>query len=145
MKNDKAIIRKRIKEKFKTIERFSIHTGIPRTTINFILKKGVNASNYEMVTKIFDELDIVPVDDLLCVFSDSEKELLKTFQSLDSIGKYIVSSVAQNELNRLDNALETEPLIAAYGSLSSSSPSQNEKHILDLAKEIKESQKTYGK
>ena len=143
MKNDKTIIRKRIKEKFKTIENFSRHTGIPRTTINFLLKKGVNASDYEMVTRIFNELDIVPAEDLLYVFSDSEKELLKTFQSLDAIGKFIVSSVAKTELNRLNNDSDAEPFIAAYGSLSSSSSSSNENNILELVKAIKETQKTH--
>lgn len=42
----KYLIRRRIKEKFNTIENFSIYTNIPRTTINFILKNGVSLSNY---------------------------------------------------------------------------------------------------
>ena len=55
----KDLIRKRIKEKFNTIENFSKHMNIPRTTVNFILKNGVSLSNYGMVSKILKELDIV--------------------------------------------------------------------------------------
>ena len=48
----KDLIRRRIKEKFNTIENFSKYTNIPLTTINFKLKNGVSFSNYGMVNTI---------------------------------------------------------------------------------------------
>lgn len=134
----KDLIRKRIKEKFSTIENFSKHTDIPRTTINFILKNGVSLSNYGMVSKILKELDIYSVNEHPVVVDDELMRLMKTYNSLDNIGKHTVSSVAETEYRRLHPEFLEEAIIAAYGSITSSKIlTEEEKIILDLVDKIK--------
>lgn len=134
----KDLIRKRIKEKFSTIENFSKHTDIPRTTINFILKNGVSLSNYGMVSKILKELDIYSVNEHPVVVDDELMRLMKTYNSLDDIGKHTVSSVAETEYRRLHPEFLEEAIIAAYGSITSSKIlTEEEKIILDLVDKIK--------
>lgn len=132
------LIRKRIKEKFGTIENFSKHIDIPRTTINFILKKGISSSNYGMVNKILKELDIYPVDSLPIVIDDKLLAFIKIYNALDDIGKHTVTSVAETEYRRVHSDSLENAIIAAYGSISSSKPLTNdEKLILDLIERIK--------
>ena len=134
----KDLIRKLIKEKFGTIENFSKHIDIPRTTINFILKKGISSSNYGMVNRILKELDIYPVDNLPIVIDDNLLTLIKTYNTLDDLGKHTVTSVAQTEYRRVHPESLENAIIAAYGSISSSKPLTNdEKLILDLVERIK--------
>lgn len=135
MKIDKTVIRKRIKEKFKTIENFSKYMDIPRTTINFILKNGVGASNYDMVNRILTALDIYTGDNCPLILDNRSIKLINIFSSLDDLGKHTVESVAETELRRINRPA----LNAAYGDLSSSKPlSDDEKHIFDLIQNIKE-------
>ncbi len=132
------LIRKRIKEKFGTIENFSKHIEIPRTTINFILKKGISSSNYGMVNKILKELDIFHVDNLPIVIDDTLLAFIKTYNLLDDIGKHTVFSVAKTEYRRLHPEFLQEAIIAAYGSISSGKPlTVEEKTIMDIVDKIK--------
>ena len=134
----KDLIRKRIKEKFNTIENFSKHTKIPRTTINFILKNGVSLSNYGMVTKILKELEIYSVNEHPMVIDDELLKFIKIYNSLDDIGKHTVASVAETEYRRLHPDFLEEAIIAAYGSISSGKPlTEEEKIIMDLVDKIK--------
>ncbi len=134
----KELIRKRIKEKFRTIENFSKHTNIPRTTINFILKNGVSVSNYGMVSKILKELDIYSVNEHPVVIDDELLAFIKIYSSLDDIGKHTVTSVAETEYRRLHPELLEEAIIAAYGSITSGkSLTQEEKAIMDIVDKIK--------
>jgi len=134
----KDLIRKRIKEKFGTIERFSKHIDIPRTTINFILKKGISSSNYGMVNRILKELEIYPIDELPVTIDDKLLSLIKVYNSLDDIGKHTVESVAETEYRRVRSETVEDAIIAAYGSITSSKPLTNdEKLILDLVERIK--------
>ena len=134
----KDLIRKRIKEKFSTIENFSKHTNIPRTTINFILKNGVGLSNYGMVSKILKELDIYSVNEHPVVIDDELLSFIKIYNSLDDKGKHTVISVAQTEYRRLHPDFLEEAIIAAYGSITSSEAlTDEEKIILDLVDKIK--------
>ena len=133
----KELIRKKIKEKFRTIENFSKHIDIPRTTINFILKNGVATSNYGMISKILKELEIYPIDGHI-VIDDKLLELIKIYHSLDDIGKHAVTSVAETEYRRVHPNFLEDAIIAAYGSISASKPLTNdEKLILNLVEKIK--------
>ena len=132
------LIRKRIKEKFATIENFSKHINIPRTTINFILKNGVYASNYGMVSKIFKELDIYSIDDRPIVIDDKLLDFIEIYSSLDDIGKHTVASVAETEYRRLHPEFLEEAIIAAYGSITSGkSLTEEEKAIMNIVDKIK--------
>lgn len=134
----KDLIRKRIKEKFGTIESFSKHIDIPRTTINFILKKGISSSSFGMVDKILKELEIYPVDGFPVVIDDKLLSLIKVYNSLDDIGRHTVASVAETEYRRVRAETVEDAIIAAYGSITSSKPLTNdEKLILDLVERIK--------
>ena len=134
----KELIRKRIKEKFKTIENFAQYIGIPRTTVNFILKNGVGASNYNMVIKIFDTLDISHANNIPVVNDKQLTDLIKKYTVLDDLGKHTVCSVAETEYRRITSTKST-PTIAAYGSLTSDTPlTDEEKLILTLAQKIKD-------
>lgn len=134
----KELIRKRIKEKFKTIESFAQYIGIPRTTVNFILKNGVGASNYNMVMKIFDTLDISHANNIPVVNDKQLNDLIEKYTALDDWGKHTVCSVAETEYRRITSS-QAAPTIAAYGSLTSDTPlTDEEKLILTLAKKIKD-------
>lgn len=134
----KDLIRRRIKEKFNTIENFSKYTNIPRTTINFILKNGVSLSNYGMVSKILKELDIHPINEHPVVMDDELLKFIKIYSSLDDIGKHAVTSVAKTEYRRLHPVFLEEAIIAAYGSITSGKPlTDEEKTIMDLIDKIK--------
>ena len=134
----KDLIRKRIKEKFNTIENFSRHTNIPRTTINFILKNGVSLSNYGMVSKILKELDIYSVNEQPVVMDDELLDLMKMYTSLDDMGRHTVASVAETEYRRLHPEFYEEAIIAAYGSINSGKPlTEEEKAIMDIVDKIK--------
>jgi len=134
----KDLIRKRIKEKYKTIENFASYINIPRTTINFILKNGIGSSNYDMVTKIFKALDIQPINDYSIIIDNETLNLLKIFDSLDDLGKHTVTSVAETEYRRIHPDFIENAIIAAYGGISSSEPlTDDEKSILELVEKIK--------
>ena len=134
----KDLIRKRIKGKFKTIEKFSKHTNIPRTTINFILKNGVSLSNYGMVSKILKELDIYSVNEHPMVIDDELLNFIKIYSLLDESGRHTVTSVAETEYRRLHPEFLEEAVIAAYGSLTSGKPlTEEEKLIMEIVDRIK--------
>ncbi len=134
----KNLIRMRIKEKFNTIENFSKHTNIPRTTINFILKNGISSSNYAMVIKILKELDIHSVNEHPVVIDDELIDFIKIYSSLDDVGKHTVTSVAETEYRRLHPEFLEDAIIAAYGSITSGkSLTDEEKTIMDLIDKIK--------
>ena len=134
----KDLIRKRIKEKFNTIENFSKHMNIPRTTVNFILKNGVSLSNYGMVSKILKELDIHSINEQPVVIDEKLLDFIKIYSSLDDIGKHVVTSVAETEYRRLHPVFLEEAIIAAYGSITSGKPlTDEEKTIMDLIDKIK--------
>ena len=139
MKIDKDVIRKRIKEKFKTIENFSKHMDIPRTTINFILKNGVGSSNYDMVNRILKALDIYPNEEAPVTLDNRSIKLINMFNLLDDMGKHTVESVTETEYRRINDIRSSDALIAAYGNISSADPmSDDEKLIFKLIQNIKE-------
>ena len=134
----KDLIRKRIKEKFNTIENFSKHMKIPRTTVNFILKNGVSLSNYGMVSTILKELDIHSINEQPVVIDDELLKFIKIYSSLDDIGRHAVTSVAETEYRRLHPEFLEEAIIAAYGSITSGkSLTEEEKAIMDIVDKIK--------
>lgn len=132
------LIRKEIKTKYGTIDKFANAINIPRTTINFVLKNGIDASNYGMINKIFKALNISHISDIPIVLEPSLLELINTYNQLDDIGKHTVKTVAKAELDRL----VSKPIIAAFGSVNSSKVlSEDEKLIMQLVEKLKENKK----
>ncbi len=134
----KDLIRKRIKEKFGTIENFAKYMAIPRTTINFILKNGVHTSNYGMVSKILKVLDIYPMDGQPVIVDDGVLNFIKMYNALDDRGKHTVTAVAETEYRRVHPDALENAIIAAYAGITAGKPLTNdEKLILDLVEKIK--------
>ena len=132
------MIRKRIKEKFGTIENFAKQMNVPRTTINFILKNGVASSSYDMVVKILKALDIYSAGEMPLAIDDDVIRLIENYNALDEMGKHAVKSVAETEYRRMHPNFIQDAIIAAYGSIDSSNPlTKDEKLILDLVEKIK--------
>lgn len=132
------IIRREIKTKYGTIEKFANAINIPRTTINSVLKKGIEASNYGMINKIFKALNISHITDIPVVLEPSLLEVVSIYNQLDDIGKHTVKTVAKAELDRLN----TKPTIAAFGSVDSGKIlSEDEKLIMQLVEKLKEHKK----
>lgn len=134
----KDLIRQQIKKKYSTIDKFATAIGVPRTSINFVLKNGVDASNYGMINKIFKALNISHVSDIPLVLEPSLLELINNYNQLDDIGKHTVKAVASAELQRVSS----RSVVAAYGSLSSGKPfSDDEKLIMEMVQKLKENKK----
>ena len=134
----KELIKKRIKEKFKTIENFVKHTKIPRATVNFVLKNGIESSNYSMVMKIFNTLDITHMNSFAVVNDEQLNTLIKKYTVLDDFGKHTVCSVVETEYRRITQK-KNFPVIAAFSDLTSDTPlTEEEKLILSLAQKIKD-------
>lgn len=133
--NYKELIRKQIKLKYGTIDKFAKAINVPRTTVNFVLKNGVELSNYGMINKIFKALNISHISDIPVVLDKSLLELINNYNQLDDMGKHTVESVAETELRRVSS----KPAKAAFGSIASSnSMSEDEKMIMELVEKIKE-------
>lgn len=131
----KDLIRKQIKEKYGTIDKFANAINVPRTTVNFVLKKGIEASNYGMINKIFKALNISHVSDIPIVLDPSLLELINNYNQLDDMGKHTVKSVAETEFRRVTS----KPVIATFGGVSSGKPfSEDEMLIMELVEKIKE-------
>ena len=134
-----VLIKRRIKEKFKTIENFSKHMNVPRTTLNFILKNGVGVSGFDTVNRILKELDISVVASGPVVTDDRSLEMLKRFEALDEMGKHTVEAVARTEVNRVYYPDKVLPTMAAYeGMKPVVHLTEDEKAILDLVRKIKD-------
>lgn len=130
-----VLIKKRIKEKFKTIENFSKHMNIPRTTLNFILKNGVGVSGFDTVNRILKELDIAVVSDVPVVPDERSLELLKKFNALDEFGRHTLESVAETEINRMYNP-DAAGCVSFEGMPTSVSLTSDEMAILSIVKKI---------
>mgnify|MGYP003295231740 CR=1 FL=1 len=131
----KDLIRKQIKEKYGTIDKFANAINVPRTTVNFVLKKGIEASNYGMINKIFKALNISHISDIPIVLDPSLLELINNYNQLDDIGKHTVKSVTETEFRRVTS----KPIIANFGGVSSGKPfSEDEMLIMELVEKIKE-------
>lgn len=135
MKNYSDLIRKQIKLKYGTIDNFAKAVEVPRTTINFVLKNGIDASNYGMINKIFKALNISHISDIPIVLDSSLLEIINNYNQLDEMGKHTIKIVSETELHRVNS----KSVLAAYGSLSSEKPfSDDEKFIMELVDKLKE-------
>ena len=58
MQNLTELIASEIKKQYRSVRQFSIHMGIPQTTLFSLLKNGIGGTAYETVVKICEELGI---------------------------------------------------------------------------------------
>lgn len=132
----RTFIRKRIKEKYKTIDNFSKATGIPRTTVNFILKNGVGVSSYGVIGKILESLEIVIIDGMPFAADRNGKNLLKAYYLADEKGKADINSFVKEKFKRL-SSYEDRPVIAAYGDISDNNYKISAE-IMELVEKVRE-------
>lgn len=141
MEKSTDLIRRKIKEKYKTIDNFAKEIAIPRTTVNFILRNGIGSSNFSTIVRFLNALDLSVADDRIVDISPRALGLLKSFSDLDELGKHTIETVTVAELLRVSAAAEPNADIAAYGSLSCNDADADEKSVLSLIHKIKENNK----
>lgn len=140
MNNYKDIIRKQIKTKYKTIDNFAKAINVPRTSINYVLKNGIESSNYAMIDKIFKALNIFHISDIPIVLESSLLELIDGYYQLDDMGKHTVDVVLKTELQRV----QSNSTIAAYNNISDSKQfTHDKKLIMELIEKIKEGKRDF--
>lgn len=140
LNNYKDIIRKQIKTKYKTIDNFAKAINVPRTSINYVLKNGIESSNYAMIDKIFKALNIFHISDIPIVLESSLLELIDGYYQLDDMGKHTVDVVLKTELQRV----QSNSTIAAYNNISDSKQfTHDKKLIMELIEKIKEGKRDF--
>lgn len=106
------LIKTEIKKQFRSVRQFSMHIGVPQSTIITALQKGIGGTSFETVMRICEVLNIKPVPSDNPVFLDGEKrELLDRYARLDDAGQKAVRALAAIELLRVSDE-------AAYADLS---------------------------
>ena len=122
----------------KTIDNFAKAIDVPRTSINFVLKNGIESSNYAMIDKIFKALNIFHISDIPIVLESSLLELINNYYQLDDMGKHTVDVVLKTELQRE----QSNSTIAAYNNISNSKQYNNdEKLIMEIIEKLKENKR----
>ena len=140
LNNYKDIIRKQIKTKYKTIDNFAKAINVPRTSINYVLKNGIESSNYAMIDKIFKALNIFHISDIPIVLESSLLELIDGYYQLDDMGKHTVDVVLKTDLQRV----QSNSTIAAYNNISDSKQfTHDKKLIMELIEKIKEGKRDF--
>lgn len=103
-----------ILEKFKSVKNFSEKADIPYTTVDSILKRGVNKANVINIIKICQVLDIDTdalsegqikprTEKIQSLISTQENSIIKKYRILDEYGKKVVNSILDIEHERCLN------------------------------------------
>ena len=114
-------------ERYSKLSKFAESIDMPWTTLDGVLKRGVNKANITSLIKICNGLNIdceslyygriLPKQNLLNMtpISSSELEHIKKFRSLDSYGKKQVNAVLNNEYTRVqEQSMQIEEESAPY-------------------------------
>lgn len=111
-------LRNLIIKRYSSLSKFAELIEMPWTTLDGILKRGVNKANITSLIKICNGLNIdceslyygriLPKQDLLNTtpLDSSEQEHIKKYRSLDSYGKKAVNTVLDVEYDRCKHILE---------------------------------------
>lgn len=104
-----------ILSKYKSLREFSIELDMPYSTIDSILKRGIDKASITNIIKICKRLNI-SADELAdgCIvpanyefskieFSNSEKELILKFRKLDPRGQLNIYGAIERELSYLES------------------------------------------
>lgn len=109
-----------ILEKYKSVREFAIAAGLPYTTVDSILKRGVEKANIINIIKICNTLDIdtdeladgeirPKIKKVMLQLSNSETQHIKKYRELDTHGKKIVDIVLDEEHERCTAVEEEKP------------------------------------
>lgn len=112
MKTIEQELRELIKSRYKSVREFSIQIGIPNSTIDSVLSRGVQKANISSLMKICDALRIdceslyygriLPKRDLLdnMLLSEAELHHMERYRSLSEEGKQFVDQILEREYSR---------------------------------------------
>lgn len=101
MQNLTELIASEIKKQYRSVRRFSIHMGIPQTTLFSILKNGIGGTAYETVVKICEELGIGLINYNTAIKIDSDVlNMIQKYNFLDEVGAHTVTAVLNAEYER---------------------------------------------
>lgn len=100
-----------ILKKFRSIKNFSEKADIPYTTVDSILKRGVNKANVINIIKMCQALNIDTdalseghiqprIEKIQSTISKLENDIIKKYRSLDEHGKNIVDNILDLEYKR---------------------------------------------
>ena len=102
-----------ILERYKSVRAFVQEVGIPYTTLDSALKRGLLNAGIGTMTKVFNALDLdvesiqtgalksKPIIQNSFNFTDTELELIKKYRGLDGHGKKMVNLVIEEESARM--------------------------------------------
>lgn len=100
-------IKKMILKKFGNLKKFIETVKMPWTTLDSVLKRGINNSNITNVIKICEGLNIDceslyhgEIKSRALVLSNDELNHVKKYQILDEYGKKIVNNTLDDEYSR---------------------------------------------
>lgn len=99
MKQLTALIKSEIKRQFRSVRQFSIHIGVPQSTIVTALQKGINGTAFETVMMMCKVLNIKPFESSeAAVFLNAEyRELIERYANLDEDGRTAVRALVAVE------------------------------------------------
>ena len=106
-------IRDRILQNFKSVRSFALSVGLPYTTVDTMLKKGIRFSSVELVSRVCHGLGLdlgalargeMKVSPGLPTgfISDGEREHIRRYRALDRHGKHAVDVLLALELERVE-------------------------------------------
>lgn len=134
-------LKKLIIERYSSLSRFADEIDMAWTTLDGVLKRGVNKANITSLIKICNGLNIdceslyygriLPKQELLTStpFNENEINHIKKYRSLDSHGKELVDIVLEKEYERRSEPKEFIQLlppivIPSYGHIASAGTGQ---------------------
>ena len=111
-------LRDRILQNFKSIRAFTKEIGLPYSTVDSMLRKGVGNSSYETVKRVCQGLgsDVSLLEQQANTFTEkvtglisaAEKEHIKKYRALDRHGKKAVDCLLELEWKRICTQEQTE-------------------------------------
>ena len=129
------LIRMQIKIRYGSIDKFAKAIDVPRTTINSVLKNGIYTSNYGLINKIFNALNISHISNIPIVLDPLLLNLINKYNHLDDYGKHTVRAVAETEFRRITK----DPIVLGFGGLTDAKPFTKEEIIIrELVEKIRE-------
>ena len=134
-------LKKLIIERYSSLSRFADEIDMAWTTLDGVLKRGINKANITSLIKICNGLNIdceslyygriLPKQELLTStpFNENEINHIKKYRSLDSHGKELVDIVLEKEYERRSEPKEFIQLlppivIPSYGHIASAGTGQ---------------------
>jgi len=116
MNNLTILIKQEIKRQYKSARRFALSIGMPPTTLASTLKNGVEGTSFDTILKICEALDIHFIEDSIPIkFTERSLNLIKKYETLDSVGKHTIDAVLSAEFSRCDKNSFDSGLAVAFG------------------------------